>query len=106
MRVAPECPHLLEHRVELVVTPGGDPDSPALETRTARLAVEQPEAVRRALNVASSRLHERNGIELDDGHVEPPPTKVFDRGDEPRVHERAQGDHERSGRERSSGDDV
>ena len=46
-----------------------------------------------------SRLDEWYGIDLDGSDVEPPTAEILEGGDEPRVDERGQGEHERVGRE-------
>ena len=48
--VAPECPHLLERRLQISVAPGGEADATALEARAQDLTLEQPQAIRVALD--------------------------------------------------------
>ena len=69
--VAPECPHLLEHGVELDVSPQRATPIPRLASGArSDLALEEPEAERQPLRLVSTRLDERDRVDLDDRDVE------------------------------------
>ena len=78
-RVAPVCPHLLEHRVELVVAPGRDADPERDEPRREAPRARAARGGRRASPPPAAGLDERDRIDLDHGDVEAARAEVLER---------------------------